>query len=190
MDETLEKEVRDGLFRMPGRRFGTVTEIMVARLTGAGRPLDRHHDLYDAETSQRIEVKASRVMRAHPQRITPDNVLQEILREGGQPRAMTFAEAMDAGFSCGLFQIKPEEFDLLVYGIFFADRIEVLRFTPADLVSGPVSLSRQHKGGDMGQMSIDHRSLPYCLERFHWLTMSYREFIGLLTTEEEEKEVA
>ena len=55
--------LRDGIFALHTRRFGTVAEVMVRRLIKCGRAKNRFHDLYDDAKKHRIEVKFSRVQK-------------------------------------------------------------------------------------------------------------------------------
>ena len=57
------KELRDGIFNLKTRRFGTVAEAMVQRLCKLNASSIIFHDLYDDMQKQRVEVKFSTVRK-------------------------------------------------------------------------------------------------------------------------------
>lgn len=49
--------LREGIFNLNTRRFGTVAEVMIRRLFKLGRSKNQFHDLYDDLANHRVEVK-------------------------------------------------------------------------------------------------------------------------------------
>ena len=47
--------LREGIFNLNTRRFGTVAEVMIRRLFQLGRSKNQFHDLYDDLKNHRVE---------------------------------------------------------------------------------------------------------------------------------------
>ena len=62
--------LREGIFNLNTRRFGTVCELLIQKLAKYGKGRSQFHDLYDDEHEHRIEVKFSRVQRKNITAIT------------------------------------------------------------------------------------------------------------------------
>ena len=172
---------RDGIFQLKTRRFAQVTELMVRRLAGADDPLNIHHDLYQKGSASRIEVKFCVVRQKADDRIDASNVLQVIASAAAQNRRVEFADWSAHQFSCNIQQVKRDEFDMLYYGLFFDDIVQVFRISSA-LINEQVSFSKtQHKGNiGEGQFHITHHNLHRHLEQFHFCALTYRDVWTLL----------
>jgi len=191
---------RRGLFALPNRRFGTVAEMLVRRLVAAGDGLSVFHDLYDRATGQRIEVKFSRVCRRHETPVTMET-LYACLADAAADKAVPFAEWRVHDFDCNIQQIKRDLFDVLVYGLFFSDRIVVFRARAEDIAtSAEIGASdpgrtfirfsdKQHKGNvGEGQFHITGQNLGFHLARFHLADLDYGEFMSWLGGDPEESQ--
>ncbi len=55
--------LRDGIFNLKTRRFGSVAEVMIKRLAKLGKGRNLFHDLYDDINRHRVEVKFSTVRK-------------------------------------------------------------------------------------------------------------------------------
>jgi hypothetical protein len=172
---------RDGIFQLKTRRFAQVTELMVRRLTGANDALNIHHDLYQQDSQSRIEVKFCVVRQRADERIDATNVLKVIASAAAQNRRIEFADWSAHQFTCNIQQVKRDEFDVLYYGLFFDDVVQVFRISSA-LINERVSFSKtQHKGNvGEGQFHITHHNLHRHLEQFHLCTLSYGDVWMLL----------
>ena len=124
------EELRDGIFALHTRRFGTVAELLVKRLQGLSPARGRFHDLFDDIEKKRVEVKFSRVLRAHEEAITATNVLRAIESALTERTALSREEAGFASFDCNIQQVKRAEFDVLYYGLFFRDGVSIFRIPP------------------------------------------------------------
>src|SRR5260370_13265502 len=74
------EKLRDGIFALRTRRFGSVAECMVKRLLKCSLGRNLFHDLYDDVRNQRIEVKFSVVQKRAKrpsQSIQSSNVLRK-----------------------------------------------------------------------------------------------------------------
>lgn len=176
------KTFRDNLFQMNTRRFGKVAELIVKNITGSYFSSDIHHDLNTgAATETRIEVKFSRVERRHGKVINQHNVLNVLSEEGLEIRLFPFGEWRQNKFDCNIQQIKKAEFDFLVYGLMFADRVIIFIATPDQVDERMGYSDKQHKGNvGEGQFHINQRTLQYHLDNHHFATFSYADLIKLL----------
>lgn len=176
------KTFRDNLFQMSTRRFGSVMEILVKRLTQSQNSYTIFHDL-NTDTGTRVEVKFSRVERKHNRKVTDTNVLELIATEGLSVRIFPFGEWIYYKFDSNIQQIKKPEFDVLVYGLLFADRI-VLFWATADQINGNMGYSnKQHKGNvGEGQFHIKQSNLQYHLDNHLFAVLSYQDAYDLLAS--------
>lgn len=176
------KTFRDNLFQMNTRRFGKVMEIAVANITGTYFSDNIHHDLNTGiDTGTKIEVKFSRVEKRHNITVEEGNVLDVIENEGLSVRLFPFGEWKDHNFDCNIQQIKKAEFDVLFYGLLFADRVVIFMATPEQINSNMNYSDKQHKGNvGEGQFHITPKTLPYHLENHHFVTLSYIDLLQIL----------
>ena len=86
------EQLRDGIFALNTRRFGTVAEIMIKKLKGLGKSKNMFHDLFDPAGGKRIEVKFSRVGQ-NLDKLTEHNLLECILKEQGTDRRVKIGRA-------------------------------------------------------------------------------------------------
>lgn len=175
------EEFREGILHLQTRRFATVTELMIRGLTGAGDALNPHHDLFDAQNNQRIEVKFCVVRQRADTRITAANVLDVVFSASTQNRRVSFEDWEWHEFGCNIQQVKREDFDVLYYGLFFEDAVVVFKI-PAALVGERIHYSNtQHKGNTgEGQFHITHHNLQMHLDHFHECTLSYAQVYAIL----------
>lgn len=174
-------ELRDGIFALNTRKFGSVAEIMIRHLQKLGKAKSIFHDLYDGSSSERVEVKFSTVRRALPP-IDPENVLESIAMVVSADRSIRFDDWRDSSFLCNIQQVKRSEFDVLYYGMFFHDCIKIFRIRPDQIDSTIRYGDRQHKGNiGEGQFHITERTLQVHLDRFYHATLTYRELMDLLS---------
>lgn len=174
------EELRDGIFALNTRRFGTVAEIMVKKLKGLGKAQSMFHDLFDSSANNRVEVKFSRVGQ-NLDKLTETNLLECILKEQGTDRRVKFANWSSHKFLCNIQQVKRTEFEVLYYGMFFDDCIKIFRITPAEIDESIGYGDKQHKGNvGEGQFHITEKTLQTHLDRFLIQTLTYNELLILL----------
>lgn len=174
------EELRDGIFALNTRRFGTVAEIMVKKLKGLGKAQSMFHDLFDATGNQRVEVKFSRVGQ-NLDKLTEHNLLECILKEQGTDRRVRFADWTKHKFLCNIQQVKKTEFDGLYYGMFFDDCIKIFYIEPKDINDTIGYGDKQHKGNvGEGQFHITEKNLQVHLDRFLVQTLTYPDLLVLL----------
>ena len=180
---TISPEIfQRGLFNLRTRRFGTAAELLIQKLIGAGKGRTQFHDLYDDAKNHRIEVKFSTVNTSSKEKITIINLLDAI-EKAGLERAVSYANWQDFKFDSNIQQVKIAEFDLLYYGLFFADTIIIFRIERKQVPSDPQIFfsGKQHKGNiGEGQFHINNRTLPHHLETYFYKQISYQDFLDLL----------
>lgn len=174
------EQLRDGIFSLNTRRFGTVAEIMVKKLKSLGKAQNLFHDLFDNTTNQRIEVKFSRVGQ-NLEKLTESNLLESIKKELGTDRRVNFTNWSNHKFLCNIQQVKRTEFEVLYYGMFFDDCVKIFRITPSQIDSTIGYADKQHKGNvGEGQFHITEKNLQSHIDRFYVQTLTYKELLGLL----------
>ena len=174
------EQLRDGIFALNTRRFGTVAEIMVKKLKGFGRGQNMWHDLFDNTAGKRIEVKFSRVGQ-NLDKLTEHNLLECILKEQGTDRRVRFADWQKHEFLCNIQQVKKAEFDGLYYGMFFDDCIKIFYIEPQHIDASIGYGDKQHKGNTgEGQFHITEKNLQMHLDRFLVTTLDYNKLLTLL----------
>lgn len=177
------KTFRDNLFQMNTRRFGKVMEVLISNLTSTTESTNIHHDL-STYNGTRIEVKFSRVEKRHGVTVQSDNVLDVIESEGLSVRLFPFGEWTQHSFSCNIQQLKKTEFDVLFYGLLFADRVLVFMATPEQIGENMRYSDKQHKGNvGEGQFHITPSTLQHHLDNHLFATLSYTDLLKLLGRE-------
>jgi hypothetical protein len=124
------EQLRNGIFALNTRRFVTVAEHLIKILANTNWGKDFSHDLYDEKTNLRIEVKFSRALKANPKTIQETNIIEEIINADDSKRMFASTEWQEHKFDCNIQQIKKRQFDILYYGIFFSDKVQIFKITP------------------------------------------------------------
>ena len=172
MDEKIA-EFRDGIFALRTRRFGTVAELMIQKLICASAGINQFHDLYDEANNKKIEVKFSTVMKANESTITKTNLIDQCAKATVSKRAMQSNEFNLYGFDCNIQQIKRKEFDILYYGLFFADKIAIFMIRSENILNCLGYSDFQHKGNEgEGQFHLNQQTINYHFDNhfLQWLT--------------------
>jgi hypothetical protein len=176
---------RRGIFNLRTRRFGTAAELLIQKLLGAQKGRSVFHDLYDDTKDHRIEVKFSTVNTSSNAPITLFNLL-EAISQAGLERAVPFEneEWRKHSFDCNIQQVKIVEFDILYYGLFFADVILIFRIE-TDTVPKDRKIyfsNKQHKGNvGEGQFHINNQTLDHHLNTYLYKKISYQDFLDLVS---------
>lgn len=183
------EQLRDGIFSMNTRRFGTVAEVMIKKLMSLGKGKSIFHDLYDGEGEKRVEVKFSTARRKSERRLDEGSALACIEDELSENRQVSFANWKEAEFDCNIQQVKKAEFDVLYYGVFFHDQILIFRIDSGKIGSAIGYSDKQHKGNEgEGQFHISQKSLQRHLDGYLQRKMSYAELLELLGEKSEARE--
>jgi hypothetical protein len=175
------EELRDGIFALFTRRFGSVAELMVKRMEGLRPAAGQFHDLFDDVSRKRVEVKFSRVLNSHEDTITSDNILASIDAARAERKAVRISEAETASYDCNIQQVKCTEFDVLYYGLFFRDGVVIFRADSEEVPSIPGYSGRQHKGNvGEGQFHISAKTYSWHRERHFYKELTYNELLDCL----------
>src|SRR5438552_1343138 len=181
------EKLRDGIFALRTRRFGSVAECMVKRILKCSLARNLFHDLYDDALHHRIEVKFSVVQKKSERTVTEQTVVRCIEEATAEKRMVAFSEWQQQDFDCNIEQVKRKEFDVLYYGLFFSDCIKIFRIESKQIKEnrrgGRIHYSDfQHKGNvGEGQFHINPRTLQVHLDHYLDKTLSYNELLRLLT---------
>lgn len=174
--------LRDGIFSLHTRRFGTVAELLIMRLVKLGKGRNLFHDLYDELEHKRVEVKFSRVLKKAETIISEDTVLQCIENAVSEHRLVAFSEWESHVFDCNIQQVKKHEFDSLYYGLFFSDCVKIFHITRDEIGPTIFYSDKQHKGNvGEGQFHINQHTLHVHLENYMYRTLAYEQLLDLLT---------
>ncbi len=175
------EQLRNGIFALNTRRFGTVAEHLIKILANTNWGKDFSHDLYDENTNQRVEVKFSRALKANPRTIQESNIIEEIINADDSKRMFASTEWREHKFDCNIQQIKKKQFDVLYYGIFFSDKVQIFKITP-DRINKDIRYSdKQHFGNKgEGQFHLNNATYEYHLKNFLEAELTYDEVLNLL----------
>lgn len=180
MDEKQLKEFRDGIFALRTRRFGTVAEIMIKKLYDLDESGSLAFDKRDKDTSERIEVKFSTVMKENDDKIRENNVIDQINKANLANRAMTSSDVGTYAFDCNIQQVKRNEFDVLYYGLFFADQIEIFKMDSSEVLDCSGYSDKQHRGNEgEGQFHLNQDNLDYHRQHHLQRVLKYAELYKL-----------
>jgi len=176
------KQLRDGIYALNTRRFGSVAEEMIKRLVSLGKSKNLFHDLYDDVKNHRVEVKFSVVRKKSMTPIRTETVLQCIEEAVSEHRLVEFESWSDCLFDCNIQQIKRAEFEVLYYGLFFSDKVLIFSIRSEEIGSKINYSNKQHKGNvGEGQFHINEKKLQVHLDNYLYKTLTYDELCKLLT---------
>lgn len=179
-DNVLE-EFRDGIFALRTRRFGTVAEIMIKKLYDLEESSSLAYDKRDRYSKDRIEVKFSTVMKENDDKIRDTNVIEQCKKANLANRAMKSSDIGIYSFDCNIQQVKRKEFDILYYGLFFADVIEIYKMTSDEILDCPGYSDKQHRGNEgEGQFHLNESNIEYHRRNFRERILTYAELYHLL----------
>jgi hypothetical protein len=174
--------LRERIFCLHTRRFGTVAELVIKRLVKLGKGRSLFHDLYDDIASKRVEVKFSRVLARSETLITEATLLRCIEEATSEERMVSFEHWQAAEFDCNIQQIKRQEFDVLYYGLFFSDRVVIFHIDSGQIGPQIYYSDKQHKGNvGEGQFHINQDSLQFHLSNYLYQTLTYEKLLDLLS---------
>ena len=110
-----------------------------------------------------------------------DNVLELCEKAANSIRAICSDEAEKEKFACNIQQVKPKEFDILYYGIFFDDKIEIFSAKKTQISRMPNYSKKQHKGNKgEGQFHIKNKNIAQHRKKYKKDVMTYEELYELL----------
>src|SRR5439155_1287568 len=106
----------------------------------------------DEQTGQRIEVKFSTVQQKAKRAVTDETVFKCIEDAIAEREPVLFSGWRNNRFDCNIQQVKRREFDVLYYGLFFADCVQIFRIKSSDIRT-------RAEGGDIGYSDRQQNSI-------------------------------
>ncbi|MDD4211734.1 MAG: hypothetical protein PHC46_05095 [Clostridia bacterium] len=180
MEYTAEN-IRDGIFALNTRRFGTVAENLIKILANADWGKNLSHDLYDKSSLQRIEVKFSRALKSSPSTIDEMNIIEQIVSADDKSRMIKSNEWESSKFDCNIQQVKRTAFDILYYGIFFSDKVMIFKIQSEEIGKEIQYSDKQHRGNlGEGQFHLNNRTYNHHLKNHLEKELTYKEILDLL----------
>ena len=166
MDINIEN-FREGIFALHTRRFGTVAELMIELLYKFDPSNVLNFDKKDGNNNKRVEVKFS-------------NVIKQCLNASTVYRAFNSTETKMQKFDCNIQQIKNKEFDILYYGVFFKDHIEIFKIENDKIETLKNYSNKQHRGNiGEGQFHLNNANIDQHRKEYLIQILSYEELYKL-----------
>ena len=180
MDNEKELEqFKSGIFSL-GTNFGELAQLMIEKLEKF-KPADgKYFDLLDSN-DRKIEVKFSRAKKKLKP-LKSSNLIDLCMNAATDSRVLAETDATKVTFDCNIQQIKPSEFDMLYYGIFFKDKI-VIFTAQSDVVPNMPGYSIQHKGGTEYQFHIKKTNYNHHKDNHFYKELTYVELFKLFEEE-------
>ncbi len=181
MSASKVNKFRNGIFSLRTRRFGRVAEIMIKKLYGVSNSSVLNYDLIENQTQQRIEVKFATAIKKSKDSISEDKVIEQCLRAGElSERVISLGDVSLVKFDCNIQQIKCAEFDVLYYGIFFYDCIQIYKMTSGEVMTASGYSNKQHRGNlGEGQFHINNNTIEWH-QKYMIKQLSYQELYQTL----------
>lgn len=172
---------KNGIFSLRTRRLGTVAEIMIKKMFGFSDPTNKYHDMTDPVTKERIEVKFSTATKKNAIAIREDNVVRQCIEANElSNRVISSLEVEIEKFDCNIQQVKPAEFDILYYGLFFSDCVQIYKAKSNEVLAIQGWSGKQH-AGNIGEGQFHIKNDTYFSHQIHFVKqISYKELYELL----------
>lgn len=121
-------------------------------------------------------------MKTNDEIITRSNVVEQCQKANFGNRALSSTDMYNYDFDCNIQQVKRFEFDILYYGLFFADRIAIFRMNSDKIMSCLGYSDKQHKGNEgEGQFHLNHSSIRYHMKNHFVQWLTYEELYELFS---------
>lgn len=168
-------QFKSGIFSL-GTNFGELAQLMIRELEKFTPADGKYYDLLDSN-HKKIEVKFSRAKKKLKP-LKKSNILEHCLNSASESRVLTEDDATHIPFDCNIQQIKPSEFDVLYYGIFFKDKIVIFK-AQSDIVPNMPGYSIQHKNGTEYQFHINRSNYARHKKNHFYKELTYLELFNL-----------
>lgn len=169
------EQFKSGIFSL-GTNFGELAQVMIEELEKFTPADGKYFDLLDSD-NKKIEVKFSRAKKKL-KALKKSNIIELCLSSASDSRVLTEDDARETTFDCNIQQIKPSEFDILYYGIFFKDKIVIFKVKSNNVPSMP-GYSIQHKGGSEYQFHINKSNYAKHKKEHFYKDLTYLELLNL-----------
>ena len=175
MDDTIDR-FRQGIFSLR-TNFGELAQLMLKKDMGFISADDNSYDLKD-KSGNRIEVKFSRAYKKSIP-INEDNVILLCSNCSTMVYSSVEAENKTSDYDCNIQQLKPDCFDYLYYGVFFADSIIIFKMQSSEVLSFPGFSDKQHRG-NIGEGQFHIKSSNYNQHKKYFVkAMTYEQLYNL-----------
>lgn len=195
------EQFTQGVFNMTSRRFGSFAEILVTKIYPSMKlshssSYDIYvEDKYFADGKARVECKFARAYELPNQKLKPENVYEQVMRSQTSnyersikcPSACVYEGLQipsvenECKFDCIFEQVKPKDFDYLLFGIFFRDKLVIFLAKNSDIYSIPGYCNKQHKNSvDEGQFHITEKNFHKFWNEFMPQMYTYEQIIKKL----------
>lgn len=169
------EQFKSGIFSL-GTNFGELAQFMIKELENFTPADGKYFDLLDSN-NKKIEVKFSRAKKKNKP-LKKSNIIELCLNSASDSSVLTEANAAEITFDCNIQQIKPSEFDVLYYGIFFKDKIVIFTAKSDDVPKMP-GYSIQHKGGTEYQFHINKSNYAKHKKEHFLKEITYLDLLSL-----------
>ena len=175
-----EIKLRDAIFSLHTRKFGSVVEVLVEKILKEFEFLvERPKDLsYDRKINGlKDEIKGSRVLSKSVLDLNTDNLVETLLAHESH-RFVNLSGDTKIHWDCNIQQIKTPLFNTLWYVLFFGDCVAVFKIASDKIVQDKnISYSnKQHRGNEgEGQFHVNEKNIKYHLENYLVKTITYKE---------------
>lgn len=169
--------LKEAIFRLSYKRFGTVSEKIMKVLLQAEDSTDDTFDLILKGT--RVECKFARAQKESKVKVTDENLLEAIFHD--IDRDVPYDTCESFKWDCNFQQIKKPLFDTLYYGIFFSDYIVIYNIDSDDINENIQYSNKQHRGNEgEGQFHINQRNIS-THDKYLFSILDYEELHKCLT---------
>jgi hypothetical protein len=176
-----ELKLRDAIFALHTRKFGSVTEklVEIIRLENGDIVDKSDDDSYDRNINgEKTEIKGSKVWFSTPLNLDEGNIAETILLSHNNNRHISFNESSKIKWVSNIQQIKSKLFKTLWYVLFFEDCVSIFKITPSQINEDEkVRYSdKQHRGNKgEGQFHVNNSNVKHHLENYLVETISYED---------------
>ena len=131
-----------------------------------------------------IEVKFSRATKSNLKTIQEDNVIDQCLSAGNLGnRTFNKANATKTAFDSNIQQVKCRNFDILYYGLFYADSIEIFCIESTHVKDIPGYSNKQHDGNiGEGQFHLNNKTIESHRELYFKKKLTYQQLYNVLNS--------
>lgn len=175
-----EIKLRDAIFSLHTRKFGSVVEVLVEKILKEFEFLvEQSKDLsYNRKINGlKDEIKGSRVLCKSVLNLKTDNIVEALLAHENH-RFVNLSGDTKVEWDCNIQQIKTTLFSTLWYVLFFGDCVAVFKISSKNIIDDKnISYSnKQHRGNEgEGQFHVNEKNLKYHLEHYLVKTITYQE---------------
>ncbi len=174
------KELRDSIFSLNTRKFGTVNEMLVERIVEEfGLIVEEPKDTsYDRKIdNSKDEIKGSRVLKESKLKFSKENIIDCILNHESH-RMIKLEDASKNTWDSNIQQIKTDLFSTLWYSLYFEDKVVLFKIKN-NLIKEDKKINysdKQHrKNVGEGQFHVSNKNINYHLDNYLVKIITYDE---------------